>query len=427
MNKKKEGKRLNILFVTPSFPPMIGGGERYAQRLAHELIKRGHGITVVTTDIREQQDFWRRRPNARPRETNSQGLRIIRCRATGLLGGRLALLAQRKALIVASSVPLIPLHTLRRMADRFPRIPDLGHALNTLPTVDLVHAFNISWESTALAGEAFARSHNVPFVITPFAHLGAKASDRVARNHTMRHQLALLNAADAVLCLSYAERESLTRVLARKDHLYITGAGVDPPEKCDDNRQVLAMLGIRQPYVLFLGRISRDKGVHVFIDAAKRLARSSRDYLFILAGQATPRAIRRLSRLSPDLGIRYIGTVDELTKEHLLTGCEVLVLPSRVESLGMVILEAWMHGKAVIGARAGGLRSVITDGVNGLLVPFGDAEALAAAIDRLLRSPELRSRFGAAGKRHVERTCNWGQVVDRLLNVYNSVLFRPST
>jgi glycosyltransferase involved in cell wall biosynthesis len=87
-----------------------------------------------------------------------------------------------------------------------------------------------------------------------------------------------------------------------------------------------------------------------------------------------------------------------------------------------VILEAWSHGKPVIGANAGGLADLITEEETGLLVPFGDSFALADGIERLLTDESLASRLGLNGHRAVVERYTWDHTYRRLLGIYESVL-----
>ena len=95
-------------------------------------------------------------------------------------------------------------------------------------------------------------------------------------------------------------------------------------------------------------------------------------------------------------------------------------MPSRVDSFGLVFLEAWAQGKPVIGARAGGIPAVVDHGENGLLIPFGDVDALAAAIERLLDSPEEAARLGQTGWRKLKEHYDWERVYPQLLALYQA-------
>jgi glycosyltransferase involved in cell wall biosynthesis len=116
-----------------------------------------------------------------------------------------------------------------------------------------------------------------------------------------------------------------------------------------------------------------------------------------------------LDRLPPqDRGrIRVLGSIGESEKRDLLAACDMLVMPSRTDSFGIVYLEAWLYRKPVIGARAWGIQDVIEEGRDGLLVPFGDALALAEAVAYLLEHPAVRTEMGVRGERKVYRYHTW--------------------
>lgn len=123
--------------------------------------------------------------------------------------------------------------------------------------------------------------------------------------------------------------------------------------------------------------------------------------------------------------VRPLGLVSEKDKHALLSRARVLVLPSRVDSFGIVLLEAWAHGKPVIGARAGGIPGVIDEGENGLLVDWGDSRALADAIARLLADSDEAARMGSAGREKMAREYTWSAVYDRIERVYQGLRGAP--
>ena len=100
----------------------------------------------------------------------------------------------------------------------------------------------------------------------------------------------------------------------------------------------------------------------------------------------------------------------------------MLLLPSRTDALGIVLLEAWAHGVAVVGADVGGIPFVIEGGVDGLLVPYGNVPALTNAIQQLIASPHQRNALGKAGQRKVQLHYTWEQVGQRVSNTYNMML-----
>jgi glycosyltransferase involved in cell wall biosynthesis len=131
-------------------------------------------------------------------------------------------------------------------------------------------------------------------------------------------------------------------------------------------------------------------------------------------------------RLGPETRQRVIrvGVVRGQEKLDLLAATDVLALPSRIDSFGIVYLEAWAYRKPVIGARAGGVPDVIDAGRDGLLVPFGDVGALSDAIRKLVEHPDLAQTMGERGRAKVESRYTWDQIYARLQVLYQRVRSR---
>lgn len=412
---------MRVLCVTPAYPPFPGGGERYVAALAEELAARDHAVTVVTSTAVRERDLWQGRAAA----TGDEGsVRVIRCALRPFPGRRSGLLAWRKAMVLLSALPGEQTAVLRRMARRIPPLVDLDAALAAVEAVDVVHGFNISWEHALLAAQRAARGRDVPFVATPFMHFGSEHGDRVARNSTMDHQLRLLRAADRVLTLTSVEREGLLRLGLDAERVAVIGGGVAPLPDFPPPAAVQEEYAIDGPYALFVGRTSFDKGALHAAEAVLALRRAGENVRLVLAGQTTPAFERFVARLAPTEreAIRPLGVIDEGEKHALLAAAAVLLLPSRTDSLGIVLLEAWRHGRPVIGARAGGIPGVIDDGTDGLLVPFGDVAALQAALARLLADRALADRLGARGREKVAHRFTWPRVTDRVAAHYAAAL-----
>ncbi len=153
------------------------------------------------------------------------------------------------------------------------------------------------------------------------------------------------------------------------------------------------------------------------------LRQGGRDCDLVMLGQPMSHFQRFYASLPEGLRAHchLLGAVSEETKTDALAACLMLALPSRTESFGLVYLEAWAAAKPVIGARAGAVPAVIDEGVDGLLIPFGDAPALAAAITRLLDDPGLAQRMGAAGQRKVRERFTWERAAAQLEGHYREL------
>jgi glycosyltransferase involved in cell wall biosynthesis len=158
------------------------------------------------------------------------------------------------------------------------------------------------------------------------------------------------------------------------------------------------------PYVLYAGRLSKEKGVLELADAARGLP-------LVVAGDGP------LRRLLPQAR----GFVPRPELLRLLDEAAGIVCPSRREGFGMTCLEGMAHGKPVVATGVGGLLDLVVDGETGLLVPARDGPALRGAIERLLADAELRRRLGAAGRARAHEF-EWSRVVPRLLALYERVV-----
>jgi glycosyltransferase involved in cell wall biosynthesis len=175
------------------------------------------------------------------------------------------------------------------------------------------------------------------------------------------------------------------------------------------------------PVLLEVGRLCEVKGQHELIAALARLDRS--DVTVLLAGEdiETHGAFRlRLEHEASELGVadrvRFLGRRDDVPA--LLAGADALVLPSWIEGLPLVVLEAMAAGVPVVATSVGGTPETVVEGETGFLVPPRDVSALAHAIDALLRDPELARRLGEAGRKRAREDFDADTAAQRILGLY---------
>jgi glycosyltransferase involved in cell wall biosynthesis len=159
------------------------------------------------------------------------------------------------------------------------------------------------------------------------------------------------------------------------------------------------------PHVLFAGRLSAEKGVLELVEAAEGLP-------LVVAGDGPlrPRVPGALGFVPHDELLRLYGRA------------AVVACPSRREGYGVVCAEAMAHGRAVVVTPVGGMRDLVEDGVNGLVVPVGDVPALRAALERLLGDGELRARLGTAARETVRARLSWESWTASMLALYERAL-----
>jgi glycosyltransferase involved in cell wall biosynthesis len=173
----------------------------------------------------------------------------------------------------------------------------------------------------------------------------------------------------------------------------------------------------RDPVVLFVGREWRRKGGDVLVRALQ------------LVRETLPGA--RLRVVGPEAqvaapGVDYLGPVEDRKRlAALYDEASVFCLPSRAEPYGLVVAEAMAHGVPCVVTEAGGIADTVEHGETGLVVPREDAEALAAALLRLLQDSELAARMGEAARRRVRRVVNWDRVAEDMASVIRTIVQAP--
>ncbi len=226
---------------------------------------------------------------------------------------------------------------------------------------DLVHAH---WLPSGLP----ARATGKPYLLT------MHGTDAELSRRAPALFRPLVRAARMVLSVSDALAIDAHRLGARE--VRVVPVGVDVPDvtvEPDD-----------PPHVLFVGRLSEEKGVLELVEAARGLP-------LVVVGDGP------LRERVPDA----VGFVPRVELGAYLDRASVVVCPSRREGYGVVAREAMAHSRPVVATNVGGLPEAVVDGETGLLVPPGDPAALRAALERLLGDAELRARLGAAGRERV--------------------------
>jgi glycosyltransferase involved in cell wall biosynthesis len=237
-----------------------------------------------------------------------------------------------------------------------------------------------------------------------------------------------LGRADAVTAVSGAVADALVRDygLARA-RIRIVPPGADPPDPAREAplaREARAALGagVLRPLVVCVGRLERQKGHDVLLEAVAALRARGVDCVVARAGGGAERAPleQRARALKLDGRVRFLGALDD--PAPLIAAANVVVLPSRWEGLPLVLLEAMMRGRAVVASAVGGIPEVLEDGVNGRLVPPENPAALAAALEPLLRKPDVALALGSVAARDVADRFTWARVVQQYEAVYDEVL-----
>jgi glycosyltransferase involved in cell wall biosynthesis len=178
--------------------------------------------------------------------------------------------------------------------------------------------------------------------------------------------------------------------------------------------------------ILFLGRIEQAKGIDELLAAAAALAPRVPGLRLVLGGQGDLARVRaRAAELGIAARVELPGWLGPRERDAELARAAVFCLPSHAEGLPMAMLEAMAAGKAVVATSVGAIPEVVTDGGNGLLVPAGDAAALAAALERVLADDALRARLGRRARACVEERYSGAVVGARLAAIWHELAGAP--
>ncbi|MGU3408666.1 glycogen synthase [Microbacterium sp. M1A1_1b] len=313
---------------------------------------------------------------------------------------------------------------------------------------DLVHSH--TWYANA-AGRLAQLTHGIPHVVT--AHslepLRPWKAEQLGGGYRLSSWMEResFEQADAVVAVSKAMRADILRsypsIDPSKVHVVYNGIDVDAWKPVVDHDAVRA-LGIdpERPSVVFVGRITRQKGLPYLLRAVASLPPEVQ--IVLCAGAPdTPEILAEVTGLVEDLrrqrgdGVVWIDRMlahDEIVK--VLTAGTVFVCPSIYEPLGIVNLEAMACGIPVVGTRTGGIPEVVADGLTGRIVPIDQATDgtgtptdpdryvadLAATLNEVLSDLGLAKLMGRAGRLRVETEFTWAAIATRTRAVYDQVL-----
>jgi glycosyltransferase involved in cell wall biosynthesis len=409
---------MNVLFLIHRYPPAVGGSERFVQAIARRLVAEGHQATVYTSNVLEIEGFWLRgRKRLATGIEDDTGVRVRRFEAVVL-----PLHSATSQLL--GLVPWAPLGLT--MLPPGLVLPDLWRAVRAGGEFDVIHAS--AYPSLMYLGNVAARRSGARSVLMPCTHPGGDDDGARRGYFVSKRVLNLHHQADAIIALTERERQMMKRSGVPGERLHVAGAGVDPASALSaDGTRFRQKHGLASdaPIVAFVGHKTAGKGALYLLDACQALLAERTGLTFALVGARTEDFTRRYQTLPDGVRRRVLDlSLSEQEKHDLLAASSVLALPSREDGFGIVLLEAWLHGKPVIGARAGGIPDVIDEGQTGLLVPYGDVSALSQAISWLLDHPEEAEKMGSQGREITLQRWTWDAVYKRVRAVYKRILPR---
>lgn len=386
---------MHILMLAQFYAPVIGGEERHVQDLAIELVKRGHKVTVATLQT----------PGAAEFEVE-HGVQIYRIKSTTQRARWLYSQAER------THAPPLPdpevVLALRRIVDH--ERPDVVHAHNwflysflplklwsRLPLVVSLHDYSLRCtqkrlmrDGSVCSGPSFGKC-----IQCAAAHHGGMTGRVTAVAHQLTKPL-VRSSVDMFLPVSHATATGNGLIENRLPFQVIPNfIPDDRPASPANIGEYLSQLP-PDGFLIFVGDLSRDKGVDVLLRAYAGLQQAPP---LVLIGRKRPDT-------PPDFpkNVMHLGSWPHAAVLEAYRRSSIGLLPSVCpETFGIVVIEAMSMGKPVIASRIGGLTDVIIDGENGFLVEPGNAVALQQSIQQLLDNPALRARMEQGALRRAQQ------------------------
>jgi len=314
---------------------------------------------------------------------------------------------------------------------------------------DIVHSH--TWYAN-FAGHTAKLLHGVPHVVTTHSlePLRPWKAEQLGGGYALSSfcERTAIEGADAIVAVSAGMKRDVLTAYPQVDpsRIHVVHNGIDTEQyKPDRNTDVVERLGIdlARPSVVFVGRITRQKGLPYLMRACQDLPPQTQ--IVLLAGAPDTKEIAaeveglaiQLRNVRDEHGVIW---VQEMLPKHevvqVLTHATVFVCPSVYEPMGIVNLEAMACETAVVATATGGIPEVVADGETGLLVPIEqvadgtgtpvDPErfvaALTAAMTELVEDPERARQMGLAGRRRAVEHFSWSRIAEDTMAVYRSVL-----
>ena len=323
--------------------------------------------------------------------------------------------------------------------------------VKALQGTDIVHTH--TWY-VSMAGYLAKKLYGLPFVLTTHSlePLRAWKAEQLGSGYAMSswmERTAILDA-DAIIAVSRGTKADIQRAYPEvdPDRIYVIYNGIDLGEyQKTTQTEALKHYGVdpATPYVLFVGRITRQKGVTHLVDAIRYLPADTQ--VVLCAGAPD----------TPEIATELRDKVETARKDHpriiwvekmvtaqekiqFYSNARVFCCPSVYEPFGIINLEAMACRAPVVASATGGIKEVVVDGETGYLVPFDQdpvtsfprdperfARDLAARISEILQDPEKCRRFGDAGRRRAEEIFSWTVIAHQTIDLYNRLVEQKKT
>ncbi len=383
-------KKLRILEISSTFPPLKGGMERVVEGLSAELALRGHEVTVLTTNLYV--------PEAKVGEEEM------------VVG-----FGNKKTKIKIVRVPNKLFLTGYGFA---PAI--LAWLEGNWRDFDVVHCHG--YNRFASEAAVFFLRGRLPTVFTAhgFYHSGRRKLLKKLHETTLGARAA--RAASACVAITLDDVGEFERMGVGREKIFVVPNGVEvekfaskPSRKTAKSKNYFEKYS---PFVLFVGRVHESKGLAYLLEAIHGL-----DCNLVVLGKDAGYGEKLRQKLA-EMGLsKRVFVVGEQPPEKLVEAyraCELLALPSEWEAFGVVLVEAMAAGKPVVASDRGGAPLIVEEGMTGFIVPYADSQKLRKKIGLLLKNKSLAKKMGEAGRKAAQQY-SWKKVAEKTEKLYEKL------
>jgi starch synthase len=318
--------------------------------------------------------------------------------------------------------------------------------MTTLAEIDIVHTH--TWY-VSMAGFLAKKLYDIPFVLTTHSlePLRAWKAEQLGSGYAMSSWIerTAIEDADAIIAVSQGTKADILKAYPHVDpeRIHVIYNGIDLQEyQKTSATDALAKYGVNPslPYVLFVGRITRQKGVTHLVDAIRHMPKETQ--VVLCAGAPdTPEIAAEMRQKVDDVRTvnpNVVWIEKMVTKPEaiqLYSNARVFCCPSVYEPFGIINLEAMACHAPVVASATGGILEVVVDNETGYLVPFDQdpvtkfpsnpgqfSRDLAAKVNQLMADPEKARHFGLAGRRRVEEKFAWTAIAGQTIDLYHQLI-----
>lgn len=393
--------RLKILHLIPTFFPALsfGGPQRAVFLTCKELARRGHYVEVFTTNAYDLHSNF---------------------------------LLQKSSCSIAGFKVRYFKNKLR--VDNFFYAPDIISAIKRyIVNFDIVH-IHFGRQPADLVACVYARRNRIPCLIQARGALPRTTSKQVYKwlynfFFDLMFGRPIFAKATLAIALNKTELEQYASYGIPRNRITIVPNGLDLDEysSLPDRLVWKAKQGIKEDrkIVLYLGRLHWIKGIDILIKAFAKLRRYRNDLLLVIAGPDDGfknACLNLINNLNMSDSVIFTGTLRDKDKIEVLRAADVLVLPSRYEIFGNVVLESYACFTPVVASEVGGLQELVIEGVTGFTFKVGDEYGLLSALEKVLVDDERRERMGKYAREFVESNYSIRKTVGILELRYKEVI-----